>query len=79
MSHTAAQGFHDFLEEGGLRLIVRWGGLGLLGARCLIPRTPQTTRKVGIRVLELSLSRSRRCRCLETPRRPALTFGLRRA
>lgn len=82
ISHTAAQSFHDLLKKSGLRFIVVIVGLGgwrLLVVHCLIPRTRRrSTRKVGIRVLELCLSRSRRCRCLETPRRPALTLGLLR-
>lgn len=54
-SPTAAQSLHHLLDESGLRLAVPLP-TNLLAAQPGITRTSQATRKMGIGVLELSMS-----------------------
>lgn len=69
-SPTAAQRFHQFLDESRLRVIAL-GALALLAVLRGIRRTSHVTRQVRIRVLELRLGRCRWCCRFQTP---ALTF-----
>lgn len=74
-SPTAAQRFHQFLDESRLRVIAL-SALALLAVLRGIRRTSHATGQIRVRVLELRLGRRRRCCRFQTP---ALTFRLHSA